>query len=65
MNEPSFLNTVRDHNKYKKLVLYAKERPFFVSVLVNQPTVHSGGARGGYVAVAVTVGDRGKVTCDM
>ena len=27
-------------------------------------TVHSG-ARGVFVAVAVSVGDRGKVTCDM
>ena len=43
---------------------------FFVcvlsSVLVNQPTVHRGEFRKGKAcAIAVSVGDRGKVICDM
>ena len=73
MNEPCFLNTVRDHNKYNNKKLYLCHKGAFKglfwvfgSVLVNQPTVHSGElARAGSVAVAVSVGNRGNVTSDM
>ena len=37
---------------------------FFGSVLLNLSTVHSGGAKGGSLAVAFSVGDMGMVTCD-
>ena len=56
MNEPSFLNTIRDRNESLKKIYI-----FCFATAVQRGELAGGGA----VAVAVSVGDMGKVTYDM
>ena len=75
MIEPYFLNTVRDHNRYIKMYFMPlggiKELFFVFCLILSWRTsilclcMVGELARGGSVAVTVSIGDRGKVTCDM